>query len=284
MRYIDLHVHSNVSDGTCTPEELVDLAIKKNLAAFALTDHDTIDGLSPALAYAMTKNIEVIPGIELSCDHNGKDIHIVGLFIQHHNPQFRDKLKEFCDSRDIRNRKMAQVLTDASFPVNYEELAADNPGATITRAHFAKYMLAHGYIRTLKEAFEKYIGDDCPYYVPREKVTPADGVRLILNAGGVPILAHPLLYHMNEEELTELIVPLKAIGLVGIEALYPGHTEMEESMLRRLARKHHLLISGGSDFHGSNKPGLEMGSGYGGLKVPYDLLPALRSYAYNIMM
>ena len=284
MRYIDLHVHSNASDGTCTPEQLVDLAIEKNLAAFALTDHDSIDGLSPALAYAMTKNIEVIPGIELSTDYNGKDVHIVGLFIQHHNPQFRDKLKEFCDSRDNRNKKMAQVLTDAGFPVNYEELAADYPGATITRAHFAKYMLAHGYIRTLNEAFEKYIGDTCPYYVPREKVTPADGVRLILNAGGVPILAHPVLYHMSEEELTELIVPLKAVGLVGIEALYPGYTEMEESMVRRLARKNGLLISGGSDFHGDNKPGLQMGSGYGGLKVPYELLSALRGYAYNIMM
>jgi len=232
----------------------------------------------------MTKNIEVIPGIELSTDYNGKDVHIVGLFIQHHNPRFRDKLKEFCDSRDNRNKKMAQVLTDAGLPVNYEELEADNPGATITRAHFAKYMLTHGYINTLKEAFEKYIGDDCPYYVPREKVTPEDGVRLILNAGGVPILAHPVLYHMSEEELTELIVPLKAIGLVGIEALYPGYTEMEESMVCRLARKNGLLISGGSDFHGDNKPGLEMGSGYGGLKVPYELLSALRGYAYNIMM
>lgn len=284
MGYIDLHVHSNASDGTCTPEELVDLAIEKKLSAFALTDHDTVDGLSSALAYAMTKNIEVIPGIELSTDYNGKDIHIVGLFIQHHNPQFRDKLKEFCDSREIRNKKMAQALTDAGFPVNYQELVEQNPCATVTRAHFARYMLEHGYIKTLKEAFEKYIGDDCPYYVPREKVTPEDGVRLILSAGGVPILAHPLLYHMNEEELTALIVPLKKVGLVGIEALYPGHSEMEESMVRRLARKNDLLISGGSDFHGGNKPGLELGTGYGGLKVPYELLSPLRRYAYNIMM
>ena len=154
----------------------------------------------------------------------------------------------------------------------------------ITRAHFARLLLSKGYIRTLKEAFEKLIGDDCPYYVPREKVTPEDGVRLILKAGGVPILAHPLLYHMKEEELTELIVSLKKAGLVGIEALYSTHSELEESFVRRLARKNDLLISGGSDFHGGNKPGLELGTGYGGLKVPYDVLSGLRGYAYNIMM
>ena len=115
MKYIDLHTHSNASDGTCTPEELVDLAVAKGLGAIALTDHDTVDGLSPALAHAMTKNIEIIPGIELSTEYNGKDIHIVGLFIQHHNPVFRDKLKEFCDSRDNRNVKMAKALTDAGY-------------------------------------------------------------------------------------------------------------------------------------------------------------------------
>jgi len=284
MKNIDLHTHSTASDGTFTPEQLVDYAIEKNLAAIALTDHDTVDGLSAALAHAASRNIEVIPGIELSTEYRGKDVHIVGLFIRHHEPVFRDRLKEFCDSRDNRNIKMAQCLTDAGFPLTVEELASAFPGAVITRAHFARLMLEKGYIRNLNQAFEKYIGDDCPYYVPREKVTPVDGVRLILSAGGVPILAHPLLYKMKEAELDELIVPLKQAGLVGIEAIYPSHAPADEAYVRRLAQKHGLLVSGGTDFHGANKPGLDLGSGYGRMRVPYDVLSPLRGHAHYIWM
>lgn len=281
MNYVDLHVHSCASDGTYTPRELVDYACEKQLSAFALTDHDTVDGLASSLSYARDKDVEVIPGIELSTEYNGRDIHIVGLFIRYEEPEFLKRLQEFCDSRDIRNEKMAAQLTEAGFSLTMDELTEAFPGAVITRAHFARLMLEKGYIQELRQAFEKYIGDTCPYFVPREKVSPADGVRLIRAAGGVPILAHPILYHMNERALTELLVPLKEAGLIGIEALYSTYSAADESLIRRLARKHDLLLSGGSDFHGTNKPGLDLGTGYGGLRVPETILEELRRHAMD---
>ena len=276
MKYVDLHVHSNASDGTLSPEELVDYAIQKQLSAFALTDHDTIDGLKPALARADGRDIEIIPGIELSTEYKGRDIHIVGLFIRYEDAGFQSRLQEFCHSRDIRNEKMAARLTEAGFPISMEELTDAFPDAVITRSQFARLMMEKGYVKEMKEAFEKYIGDTCPCFVPREKVTPQGGVRLIMDAGGVPVLAHPTLYHMKEEELDTLILSLKEAGLIAIEGLYSTYTVAEQAMVRRLARKHGLLISGGSDFHGSNKPGLDLGTGYGNLKIPYDILEQLR--------
>ena len=206
MRYVDLHVHSTASDGTFSPEALVDYALQKQLAAFALTDHDTIDGLAPAIAYAKNTDVEVIPGIELSTEYNGRDIHIVGLFIDYENPVFLEHLAEFCASRDRRNEKMAARLTEAGCPITMEELTEAFPDAVITRAHFARLMMQKGYIQQIKEAFEKYIGDNGPCFVPREKVTPWDGVRLIREAGGLAVLAHPVLYHMNEHALHKLLV------------------------------------------------------------------------------
>ena len=168
MRYVDLHVHSTASDGTFSPEALVDYALQKQLAAFALTDHDTIDGLAPAIAYARNTDVEVIPGIELSTEYNGRDIHIVGLFIDYENPVFLEHLAEFCASRDRRNEKMAARLTEAGCPITMEELTEAFPDAVITRAHFARLMMQKGYIQQIKEAFEKYIGDNGPCFVPRE--------------------------------------------------------------------------------------------------------------------
>ena len=277
MRYVDLHVHSTASDGTFSPEALVDYASQKQLAAFALTDHDTIDGLAPAIAYGKQADVEVIPGIELSTEYNGRDIHIVGLFIDYENPVFLEHLAEFCASRDRRNEKMAARLTEAGCPITMEELTEAFPDAVITRAHFARLMMQKGYIRQIKDAFEKYIGDNGPCFVAREKVTPWDGVRLIREAGGLAVLAHPVLYHMNEHALHKLLFPLKDAGLTAIEGLYATYNHADEAMVRRLARRHSLLISGGSDFHGDNKPGQDMGTGFGNLRVPETILDDLRA-------
>lgn len=287
MKIVDLHVHSNRSDGTFTPAQLVDYAMEKGLAAFALTDHDTIDGVAEAAQHAgqLKKSAsesscsenrrpvpEVIPGIELSTEYQGQDIHILGLYIDDRNPALLQHLKVFVDSRDTRNRKMCLRLTQAGIPVTYEELLEAFPDAVITRAHYAKYMLNHGYVKTLKEAFDRYVGDQCPCFVPREKVTPVQAVKLILQAGGVPILAHPALYHMEDKQLDTLVWTLKQNGLMGIEAVYSTYTEAEERRIRSLAAKYDLLISGGSDFHGTNKPGLDLAVGYGKLFIPYSLL------------
>lgn len=272
MKTVDLHVHSTRSDGSLSPSALVDLALQKGLSAFALTDHDTIDGLDEAIRYASDKEVEVIPGIEFSTEYYGRDIHIVGLAIDYKAPAFSSRLREFVDSRIRRNQKMCANLSSAGIDISYEKLLQAFPEAVITRAHYARYLLEHGYVKSLPEAFERYVGDHSPYFVPREKVTPCQAVQLILEAKGLPILAHPLLYHLGKDALEKLVLSLKDAGLVGIEAIYSTHSAGEEREMRQLAARCGLLISGGSDFHGANKPGLELGTGYHGkLFIPYDV-------------
>lgn len=280
---VDLHVHSTRSDGTYSPRELVDYALEKGLSAFALTDHDTVDGLTEAIEYADSLRAvhgeavpEVIPGIEFSTEYEGRDIHIVGLYIDYKNPDFTAYLQNFIDSRTLRNHKMCKLLSDAGIAISYEALLKEFPNSVITRAHYAKYMLNHGYIKSMQEAFERYVGDHCPYYVPREKVTPAQAVELISKAGGVPILAHPILYRMSEQRLDALTAQLKDCGLMGIEAIYSTYKPCEERQIRALAAKYDLLISGGSDFHGTNKPGIDLGSGLGKLYVHDEVLKKIK--------
>lgn len=286
-RPIDLHVHSNRSDGTFSPAQLVEYAMEKRLAAFALTDHDTVGGLDEAIFRAKQlretlppeeaeKVPEVIPGIEFSTEYQGGDVHIIGLYIDYHNTCFKKYLQSFVDSRINRNRKMCARLQEAGIDISYESLLAEFSDAVITRAHYAKYLLNHNYTNSMKEAFDRYIGDHCPYYVPREKVIPEQAVVLILDAGGIPVLAHPILYHMSDERLETLVARLKDAGLMGIEAIYSTYNTAEERQIRKLAHTYGLAISGGSDFHGENKPGLDLAVGYGKLYVPYSVLESLK--------
>ena len=295
MKPIDLHVHSNKSDGTYTPSQLLDYAMEKGLAAIALTDHDTVDGLDEIIEYAKIlrcrqtslepvpgANIpEIISGIEFSTEYEGRDIHILGLYIDHKSAEFEKPLQDFVNSRIIRNEKMCRLLQEAGIDITYEKLCAEYPDSVITRAHYGSYLLKYGYIRNIHEAFEKYIGDNCPYFVPREKVTPQDAVQLILKAKGVPILAHPPLYHMSDSRLDKLVATLKDAGLMGIEAIYSTYSSGEERDMRRLADKYDLLISGGSDFHGENKPNLDLGTGYGKLYVDYSVLESIKAATFN---
>ena len=276
MNAVDLHVHSNKSDGSFSPAELVSYALEKGLSAFALTDHDTMDGVEEALAAAAGKPIEVIPGIEFSSDYEGEDIHIVGLYLDCGSAFLRRRMENFVNGRTIRNREMCRRLTQFGMPVTYEELCAEFPDCVITRAHYARYLLSHGYTKSLKEAFDRYIGDNCPCYVPRKKITPMRAVEIVLRAGGIPVLAHPMLYHLSPAKLEQLISVLKDAGLVGIEAVYSTHSPADERTVRRLADKYGLLIGGGSDFHGSAKPGLDLGCGYGRLFIPEELLTRLK--------
>lgn len=280
---VDLHVHSTCSDGTFTPTELVDYALEKGLTGFALTDHDTTDGLEEAMEYAKDKGIEVIPGIELSTEYESKDIHILGLYIDYNKKEFKDRIQAFVDSRILRNMKMCDNLREAGIDITYEKLLAEFPGAVITRSHYARFLLNHGYIKSMAEAFERYVGDNCPYYVPREKVTPAQAVELILKADGIPILAHPTLYHMSDRRLEKLVVQLKEAGLMGIEAVYSTYTAGEERQMRELAKRYNLLISGGSDFHGSNKPKLDLAVGYGKLHIPASILDDIKKTRISLV-
>ena len=303
MNYIDLHVHSTASDGSYTPSELVRYATEKGLIAFALTDHDTTAGIDEALNEAalinsssvknvsvntscksnssnniVTENspanttIKVIPGIELSAEYKGKDIHILGLNIDYRNKEFQEKIEYFRNIRAERNVKMIELLNKQGFKITEEQLKERFKDAVITRAHFAIMLVECGYVKDKDIAFKKYLNPGCPCYVPRTRINVIDAISLIHLANGKAVLAHPLLYHLSEAELDSLVALLKENGLQGVEAIYSSNKWNDESRMKQLAKKYDLFITGGSDFHGLAKPTLDLGVGYGDLKVPEELL------------
>lgn len=274
---IDLHVHSTCSDGTLTPTELVRAAFRRGLCAFALTDHDCVLGIREAQDAAAAYPVEVISGVELSCEQEGREIHIVGLFIDAQNETLNEKLASFCHSRDTRNRRMVERLQqEAGLDIDYESLLQEFPDSVITRAHIAKYLVMHHQVKDMNTVFSKYIGDDCRFYVARPKITPQEGIQLIHDAGGLAILAHPILYHMSTTNLERLVQTLTSQGLDGIEAVYSTYQPGDESNLKKLAAKYNLLISGGSDFHGANKPHISLGQGTRHMPIPAYLLTELK--------
>ena len=281
MEQIDLHVHSNVSDGTSTPSELVAYAYKKKLSAFALTDHDTVDGIPEAIKATnslKTKDqyVEVIPGVEISAGYKGKDIHILGLLLDYTDETLTTTLHQLAKERSLRNEKMCKNLRDAGLALTMDEIKEGNEDAVITRAHFAKALLKKGYVSSIKEAFTKYLDSTSPYYVPRKFLSPKKAIDLIRQANGVPVLAHPLLYKLSNSELKTLLTELKEYGLEGIEAVYSCNMGLDESYVRSLANEFGLVVTGGSDYHGSVKPDIDLGSGRGNLKIPAHLLEQLK--------
>jgi len=274
---VDLHVHSNESDGTVAPADLVKEAKMIGLSAFALTDHDTTAGLDEAIACGKTEGVEVVPGIELSTSYLGKDIHVLGYYIDYHSEEFQERLMEFRDSRDSRNEEMFKRLRERGFEkITTEALleAFDNP--VITRAHVAKFMLDCGYAKSREEVFQRYIGDNCPCYVERKKITPNQAVKLILEFGGIPVIAHPLLYKFGAETLDLLVASLKEDGLMGMEVIYSTYNSREQCKLKDLAKKYDLVVTGGSDYHGTNKKDIKLGVGMGNLFVPADCLDNIK--------
>lgn len=277
QRIVDLHVHSTASDGTYTPTELIAEAKRTGLSALALTDHDTTAGIKEAMSAAEKENMELIPGIELSTDYKGKEVHIVGLYIDVENKELIEQTAAFRKCRDSRNEEIIAALQKEGFAITMEALKTENPDCVITRANIARFLYNHGMIKSVQEAFDKYIGDGCRCYVNRFKISPTDAVRLIKQAGGIAVLAHPLLYHMSTVNLQKLIEELKEAGLDAIEAIYSTYSTGEEQLMKRTAKENGLLISGGSDFHGSNKPRIRLAVGYGHLYIPYSVLEELKN-------
>lgn len=279
MRYIDLHVHSSFSDGTNTPAELVRLASDAGLSAFALTDHDTTAGIPEAQAAlintALSDKLRVIPGVEISAAYKERDIHILGLFIDPDNTALSTALQVARDNRIKRNRTMLRLLCEAGYPMTEAELLQGSDEACIGRMHFANALVARGYAKNTQDAFQHFIGPDCPYYVPRNYITPEEAISLIRNAGGLAILAHPLLYRLERPELEQLVQRLMSAGLCGLEAIYTSNSTEDEQYVRTLASRNGLLISGGSDYHGTNKPHISIGSGRGNLRIPESILETL---------
>lgn len=276
MDLIDLHVHSNASDGTLSPSQVVDLASRQGLRAMALTDHDTLDGLEEALEAGKQYGIEVICGIEFSTSYQGRDVHIVGLDLNPDDVRFQEALKEFQLSRDRRNLAIIKRLQEHGVSISRDAMMENFPDCVWTRAHFARYLMEHGYVSSIKEAFPRYIGDRAPCFVPREKVTPYQAIRLIQDNGGIAVLAHPMLYGLGLEQLRLLFSRLRDAGLDAVEVFYSTNSQEEERLSRQLARDFNLKLSGGSDFHGSNKPDIQLGCGKGKLKIPYTVLENLR--------
>ncbi|MBR5127465.1 MAG: PHP domain-containing protein [Roseburia sp.] len=274
---IDLHTHTTESDGSFTPEELIAEAKRVGLSAIAITDHDTIAGIQKAALLAVANDIELIPGIELSTDYHGKEVHVVGLYIDIEDSYLLEQLQEFKNCRDNRNELIVANLQKEGFDITMDALKAENPDCVITRANIARFLYEHGMIPSIQTAFEKYIGDHCKCFVNRFKITPMDAVRLIKKAGGTAILAHPLLYHLSDTRLQQLIDNMKEAGLDGIEAIYCTYTPSEERQMKQLAQKNGLLISGGSDFHGTTKPNLNLATGYGKLYIPYEVLENIKA-------
>ena len=244
---IDLHIHSSVSDGKFSPEDIVHWAAKLGLTVIALCDHDSVDGIAPALEAARDlQKIRVIPGVELSTYAPGNEVHILGYFIDYTDHELKATLASLRSSRRQRARSMIAKLKNLDIHIDWERVQEIAGSGSIGRPHIAQAMLEKGYITKLNEAFTRYIGFKGPAYIKRQKTTPAEAVALVIKACGLPVLAHPLT--VNNPEM--LIAELKATGLVGLEVNYNNYTEDEIESLTQLAKKYDLIATGGSDYHG----------------------------------
>ncbi len=277
MNRIDLHCHSTASDGTLTPTQLVAEAARVGLTAFALTDHDTTAGIAEASIAAKNYDIELIHGIELSSDDEGTDIHIVGLDIHAEREPLRSALLKFQTLRRQRNEKMIQRMANAGIPISYEQVVESCGDGVWTRGNLGRYLIDKGCAKDMTDAFARYLSTHSPYYIPRKKMKTAEAVRLLSENGAIPILAHPLQYHYEPQRLRRLAGELKEAGLLGMEVYYSTYTEEASEDLLRLADETGLLPSGGSDFHGRNKPTISLGTGTDNLNIPYELIENLRS-------
>lgn len=264
MSSIDLHLHSTVSDGKFSPADIVRKAAERGLTVIALADHDSVDGIAPALAAARAfPQLTVIPCVEISTDVPKGEIHVLGYFIDYTDRKLKVTLEKMRHSRRERADGMVTKLGKMGIHIEWQRVQEIAGSGSIGRPHIAQAMLEKGYISSIKEAFTKYISRNGPAYVEREKMTPEEALKLLLRTGGLPVLAHPLT--INDRET--MVARLKTAGLVGIEAYYNNYTTDEISKLVSLADKHGLIATGGSDYHGLDNSAETM---IGGADVPIE--------------
>jgi len=254
----DLHLHTTASDGKLRPEEIVRKASQLGLDVIAITDHDSVAGIPPALEAAKSfPQLLVIPGVEINTDMPQGEVHILGYFMDYHDPELNHSLEELRNSRYERGRKMIAKLADMGMDIEWERVLELATGGIIGRPHIAQAMVERGYSSSLQEAFTKYIGRNGSAYIERKKLTPLDAVELILNAGGLPFLAHPA----DIAHLEALVLRLKEAGMAGLEVYYANYSPGKIARLEALAKRYNLIASGGSDYHGlDNTIGADIGS------------------------
>lgn len=272
---IDLHFHSTCSDGDVTPEALAASAKAKGLYAVALTDHDTTDGTERFLKACAAQGVRAAAGVEISAEYNPGTMHMLGYFIDVANGPLQDALHNIRDGREIRNEKIFAKLASLGMPLTREEVSAFAGGDVIGRPHLAQAMIKRGYVKSKEEAFGLYLAKGQPAYVPRYHLSPADSIAVIRGAGGIAVLAHPFTVGLGPEALEREVAGLVEAGLGGIEVHYSEHTPSQQEEYERLARRFNLLVTGGSDYHGSSTPDLELGRGFGNLRIPDALFDAL---------
>jgi len=272
---IDLHCHTLHSDGTDTPERLALLADEARLSALCLTDHDTLGGIPAFLAQQPKVKARLLAGTELSCRFLGRSLHVLGLLVDPGDTRFQLRLLELRGRREDRNRRMVARLAELGVPVTLEEVQAKADTPLLSRVHFAMALASKGHVRRPQEAFERLIGDDCPGFVPREELSPAEAALWIREAGGVPVVAHPGRFANGSFRWDDAMRDLQREGLEGLEGYYGEYRAAEQRYFVDLGKRLGMVVTGGSDYHGANKPGLRLGVGRGGLKVPDCLLEDL---------
>lgn len=272
---IDLHMHSMFSDGTFTPEELVQEAVRVGLTAMALTDHDTTGGVPRLQAAAQAAGIRAFSGVEVSADATAGTMHVLGYGVDPANKSLIEHLRWIREGRDERNREILHKLNQLGMRLTYEEVAAHAGADVVARPHFAQAMIAKGYARNKKDAFDRFLARGKPAYAERRRLEPESTFGLIRMAGGIPVIAHPFTLRLAGSAFRHAIETFKAQGLGGLEVHYPEHTPDLFREYRRVAHDLDLLATGGSDFHGAVSPGIEMGRGFGSLHVPDEVADQL---------
>ncbi len=276
--YIDLHIHTTESDGTLTPSQVVRYAKEKGLKAVAITDHDTIHGNEEAIKEGISAGVEVIPGVEISVDYSPGTMHMLGYFITTEDPILNEKLTLLQDSRADRNPRIIEKLNKLGLSLTYDEVVQVSGGGQVGRPHMAQVLMKKGYTKSIKEAFDKYLGKGAPAYLDKFRLSAVEAITMITDAGGIPVLAHPFtLYCKSSDELDALVKKLVNQGLQGLEVYYSEHDERKTSSYKLLAKRYNLAITGGSDFHGKNIKGIDLGTGRGKLKIPYTALENLKT-------
>lgn len=279
--YVDLHVHTSISDGAVTPKDVVELAYKKSLKAIAITDHDITDGIAMAMEASKKYPIEIIPGLEISVDYTSryghKEFHVLGFFIDWFNKDLLNGLEFVRLGRENRNKKILRKLNELGVEITQGELDETAKEGILGRIHFAYLLYKKKYVESIQDAFTKYIRTGGPAYFDRDRLEMKEAIDIIRKAGGIPVLAHPKdIREKEEKKVEDIIKDLKNMGLMGIEAYYWEHSQSDVDKYKKIADKHNLLISGGSDFHGLYRGNVSIGTGLGNLKIPYELVVRMK--------